>query len=208
MANSDLMTALVVASVKFNLNYGQETSGQAGGAIRVADLRSPLWTMEAECSTLTLDQLLDIETLIDQMGGARGSFYAWDPRRPYPRLDPAGATLGASAVKISSLGADNRSLSLKGLPAGYFLSRGDPLAFDFGAGRRALHRVAATSVMANGSGVTTVFEVVPNIRAGAAANLDVSLKRAAAEMRLVPGSFNGNANGLVGSISLQAIQVV
>lgn len=207
MANTDLMTALVVASVKFNLNYGQETSGQAGGTIRVADLRSPLWTMQADCSTLMLDQLLDIETLIDQMGGARGSFYAWDPRRPYPKLDPTGAALGSNAVKINSLGADNRSLSLRGLPVGYALSRGDPLSFDFG-GRRALHRVASISAVANGSGVTPVFEVVPNIRPGAALNADVTLKRAAAEMRLVPGSFNGNAEGLIGSISLQAVQVV
>lgn len=208
MANTDLMAALVVASVKFALGYGQETSGQAGGTIRVADLRSPLWTMEAECSMLTLDQLLDIETMIDQMGGAKGSFYAWDPRRPFPKLDLDGSGLGASAVKINSLGADNRSLSLKGLPAGYGLSRGDTLAFDFGSGRRALHRVSAVSAVANGAGVTSVFEVVPNIRPGAALNADVALKRPAAEMRLVPGSFSGKAEGLIGSISLQAVQVV
>ena len=207
MANTDLMMALVVARVKFALSYGQETSGQAGGTIRVADLRSPLWTMEADCSTLTLDQLLDVETLIDQMGGSKGSFHAWDPRRPFPKLDPAGATLGASAVKINSLGTDNRSLSLKGLPAGYGLSRGDSLCFDFG-GRRAFHRISAVSAVANGSGITPEFEVVPPIRPGAATNADITLKRAAAEMRLVPGSFNGNADGLIGSISLQAVQVV
>lgn len=208
MANTDLMAALVITSGKFALSYGQETSGQAGGTIRVADLRSPLWTMEAQCSTLTLDQLLDIETLIDQMGGSRGSFYAWDRMRPYPKLDPDGVLLGASAVKINSLGADGRSLSLKGLPPGYVQSRGDYLSFDFGSGRRALHRIAAVSAVANGSGVTPEFEVVPNLRAGAATNADVNLKRAAAEMRLVPGSFDGNGDGVIGSISLQAVQVV
>lgn len=207
MANTDLMAALVVAGVKFRLDYGQETSGQAGGGIRVADLRSPLWKMDVDCSTLSLDQLLDIETLIDQLGGSRGSFYAWDPRRPMPKLDPSGVALGASAVKINSLGGDNRSLSLKGFPAGYALSRGDPIAFDFG-GRRALHRVATALVVANGGGVTPVFEVVPNIRAGAALYLDVWLKRPAAEMKLVPGSFEGEAQGMLGSIPLQAIQVV
>ncbi|WP_336799576.1 hypothetical protein [Kaistia sp. MMO-174] len=207
MANTDLMAALVVASVKFGLSYGQETSGQAGGTIRVADLRSPLWTMEAECSTLTLDQLLNVETLIDQIGGSKGSFYAWDPRRPFPELDPDGSGLGASAVKINSLGADNRSLSLKGLPPGYVVSRGDPLCFDFG-GRRAFHRISSVSAAANGGGVTPEFEVVPNLRTGAATNADVTLKRPTAEMRLVPGSFNGNAQGMLGSINLQAVQVV
>jgi hypothetical protein len=208
MANTDLMAALVVGSVKFRLDYGQETSGLAGGSIQVADLRSPLWRMDADCSTLTLDQLLEIETLIDVLGGSRGSFLAWDPRRPFPKLDLTGALLGASAVKINSLPSDTRSLSLKGLPAGYVLSRGDLLAFDFGAGRRALHRVASVTAAADGSGVTPAFEVVPNIRSGAATNADVILKRPAAEMKLVPGSFAGDAEGMLGSLTLLAVQVV
>lgn len=207
MASTDLMAALVVGSVKFRLDYGQETSGLAGGSIQVADLRSPLWRMDADCSTLTLDQLLEIETLIDVLGGSRGSFHAWDPRRPFPKLDPAGALLGASAIRINSFGSDNRSLSLKGFPPGYVLSRGDPLAFDFG-GRRAFHRISTTTVTADGAGVTPTFEVVPNIRSGAATNADVILKRPAAEMKLVPGSFAGDAEAMLGSLTLQAVQVV
>lgn len=207
MATTDLMNALVVTGVTFSLDYGQETSGQAGGQIRVKDLRSPLWRMKADCSTLTLDQLRRVRALIGSLGGSLGSFYAWDPAAQFPAADPDGAILGASSVLISGLGATAKNLLLKGLPAGYVLTVGDMISFDHGASR-ALHHVVTASVVANGSGVTPEFEIHPPRRQGAAANNVVSLVRAAAEMRVVPGTLNLSADGMIGQAGFEAVQVI
>jgi hypothetical protein len=205
----DLMSGLVIATVNFRADYGQETSGQAGGQIRVKDLRSPLWMMDADCSTLSMGQLRRVRALIGSLGGSRGTFEAWDPAAQYPEADPKGAIVGASAVLINTLGSDGISLSLKALPAGYVLSAGDMLAFDYSTSptRRALHQVVAGAT-ANGSGITPEFEVHPPIRQGAAANNPVNLKRPAAVMRLVPGSFPQQVARNLGSLSLKAIQVI
>jgi hypothetical protein len=207
MANTDLMNALVVTGVTFSLDYGQETSGQAGGQIRVKDLRSPLWRMKADCSVLTLDQLLRVRALIGALGGALGSFYAWDSAAQYPVADPDGSILGASNVLISGLGATSKNLVLKGLPAGYVLTVGDMISFDYGSSR-ALHQVVTTSVTANGSGITPEFEIHPPRRQGAAANNAVSLKQPSAEMRIVPGSLNLSADGMIGQAGFEAVQVI
>jgi len=206
MATTDLMDALVVTGVTFSLDYGQETSGQAGGQIRVKDLRSPLWRMKVDCSTLSLQQLRVIRALVGSLGGSLGSFYAWDPAAQYPAADPDGTALGSSNVQISGLGSSAWHLILKGLPAGYKLTIGDMLAFDYGTSR-ALHQVTS-SVVANSSGVTPAFEIHPPRRQGAAANQVVALKRPAGEFRIVPGSLNLSADGLTGQAGFEAVQVI
>jgi len=207
MPNIDLMSALAPTSVTFALEYGQETSGQASGQIRVKDLRSPIWKMKVECANMDIRRLRVIRALIDALGGSVDSFYAWDPGSQFPNLDPDGAILGAAEVQIASLGADNKSLSLKGFPAAYELGAGDLFAFDFN-GRRALHQVSAASVVANSSGVTPVFGITPHFRQGVTLGTTVILKRPAAEMRIIPGTINFGLAALTGQASFEAAQVV
>ncbi|HEV7284028.1 MAG TPA: hypothetical protein VGN75_04155 [Kaistia sp.] len=207
MASTDLMTALVVSGVTFMPSYGQETSGQAGGQIRVKDLRSPLWHMKADCSTLSLQQLRIVRALVGGLGGSLGSFYAWDPAAQFPAADPDGSILGASNVQISGLGTTAKNLLLKGLPAGYVLTVGDMLAYDYGASR-ALHQLVTPQVVASGAGVTPEFEIHPPRRQGAAVNAAVSLVRAAAEMRIVPGTLNLSVDHMIGQAGFEAMQVI
>lgn len=207
MPTTDLMNALVVTGVTFTLDYGQETSGQASGQIRVKDLRSPLWRMKADCSVLTLDQLRRVRALIGALGGSLGSFYAWDPAAQFPASDPDGSILSASNVQISGLGTTAKNLLLKGLPAGYVLTVGDMVSYDYGTSR-ALHQVVTSKVVASGAGVTPEFEIHPPRRQGAAVNVAVSLVRASAEMRIVPGGLNLSADGMIGQAGFEAVQVV
>ena len=207
MASTDLMSALVVSGVTFMPSYGQETSGQAGGQIRVKDLRSPLWHMKADCSMLTLQQLRVVRALVGGLGGSLGSFYAWDPAAQFPAADPDGSILGASNVQIGGLGTTAKNLLLKGLPAGYVLTVGDMLAYDYGTSR-ALHQVVTPQVVASGAGVTPEFEIHPPRRQGAAVNAAVTLVRAAAEMRIVPGTLNLSADHMVGQAGFEAMQVI
>lgn len=216
MSSFDLMNLLSISGVEFDAPPRQETSGQTGGAVRVRDLGDPIWKMTADCSTLLVDQVTAIQAVIGGMGGAAGTFWAWDPKRQGPLADPSGAILGASVARVNSLGSgDARQVSLRGLPAGYVLSRGDYLSWDYtnpvsGSASVALHQVVPATVTANGSGVTSLFQVHPPVRPGVvvgALGAVVRLVRAYAEFRIKPGSFSPRATGgLQASAQIEAVQ--
>jgi len=196
------------ASGSFRPDYGQETSGQAGGQIRVLNQRAPLWRMSLTCPALDREDATAIHAVIGGLGQSIGSFFAYDLRRAGPKADPTGATLGSSTVQIKSLGSDGKSLALKGLPVGYVLTRGDYVGFTYSSTKKALHQMVAASITANGSGETAEFEVHPAIRQGAAVNDAVALVRPVAEFRIVPGSYNPDADGAIDMLSFDAMQVV
>lgn len=69
------------------------------------------------------------------------------------------------------------------------LSRGDLRRLSFAYGdpaRYALHQIVTATVTANGSGLTPLFEVVPNIRPGAATGLAVVLIRPFCKALILP----------------------
>ena len=196
------------ASGTFRPDYGQQTSGQAGGQIRVSTIRAPLWRMSLTCPHLDRDDATAVHAVVGGMGQSIGTFFAYDLRRNGPKADPGGVILGSSTVQINSLGSDGKSLSLKGLPASYVLTRGDYVGFVYSSTKRALHQIVAASVTANGSGVTSEFEVHPAIRQGAAINNAVTLVKPVAEFRIMPGTYDPASDGATDRISLEAMQVV
>ena len=214
MPDLNFMTALDAIGItdsSFDLDYGQEYTQQASGIVRVRDVRSPIWKASFTAPNGYLAEVETVKALLDDLRGSALSFYAWCPSRQYPASDPTGSIVAASTVQINGLnGADLTRLSLKGLPAGYVLTRGDLLAFDYTATttRRALHRVVTASIAANGSGVTAEFVVAPPLRAGAAVNATVNLRRAAGEFRVMPKTFRAPASGVTGNVSLDAVQVI
>lgn len=210
MPTTDLMTMLPVSKVKFIPRWRQEFSAQASGNPRVADLGPELWGAELTATDLSAAEQLQAEALIEQMRCSAGTFYCWNTRAQYPQADRNGAILGSNTVTIYALGGDNKSLRLAGLPVGYKITIGDMLAFDTGEDpdvRRCLHRFVAGGV-ADGAGRTPSIEVAPHIRAGAATSLVVTLKRPAAEMFILPGSYDsGSTSPTLGEISFKALQV-
>lgn len=209
MPTTDLMAALLIDEVSLRPPPQQEISSQADGRTRFANLGPSLWRGSISCSTMDPEDLEAALALIGSIEGTGGTFYVWHPAKQYPRRDGGGVILGASTVQINSLGIDNKSLSLKGLPNGYVLSRGDLLSFDYltSPTYRALHQVVPATITANGSGVTAEFEVHPHIEPGAATNAAVSLIRAAAEMMIVPGSINAKHIPDRGSLAFDILQV-
>lgn len=181
---------LPISSVAWNLSDQQQYSRTGGGEILAKDLGPRLWTAKV---TLTPTSNLDvgvIEGLLDTLDGAINEFYLFDPRRRYPVSDPKGTILAGSAgVYIDSLGSDNKSLSLRGLPADYVIPGGTMIAFDYGdLPRRALHRFSIGGV-ANGDGETGLLELRPHIRPGATVNTQVALAKASAKVKILPGSL-------------------
>lgn len=218
MSTWDVMNALVITQIKFDLAFRQDTFGVARGDIRVSDIGPALWSFSADCANLTHDQLLDLSSVLGGLGGARGTFFAFDPMRPAPKADPTGAGLSGATVRVDSVNGANRSLiALRGLPASYVLSRGDYISFDYAnavtsTASVALHRITTASITATGFGTTAEFAVHPPVALGVvtgASGAVCRLTNAYAEFRLKPGSFDPSGSaGLVGSARLEASQVV
>lgn len=191
MPYAEFLGALPVKSVEFDLPEAVEMSRTAGGDLLVAAIGARLWQGEVMLGKLNPWEAQDAQALIDLMRGAGSSFLATHTRYPFPRQDPTGSILGASTVQIAALdGTDARLISLKGLPVGYALSRGDMLSFTYGATplRYALHRVQDAQITADGSGVTPVFEVLPHIAPSAQVDAAVTLARPHCKAIIVPES--------------------
>jgi len=210
MPNTDLMNMLPITQAAFLLQRQQEVSPTGGGTPRAADLGEELWAATITCDVTTDYESGAIEATIDALDGAIGTFYLSNPRRPYPFADPNGTILGASVVTIDALGGDNKSLRLAGLPIGYQITIGDFFCFDTGVApnlRRCFHRFAASGA-ADGAGRTPLLAVRPHLRAGVATGLVVTLKKPAAEMFILPGTFDPRSlKGPLGSVAFQALQV-
>lgn len=190
LAVENFADLLRIASVSWFLRDSQELSGLGNGQILAADLAPRLWEGNVTTGRMTFDEAMDMQALIESLDGALNTFYLYNPLRKYPREDPDGSILGAATPVIASLDANNKAMTVSGLPANYVLSRGDMLAFDYGSpARRALHRVVET-VTASGAGLSPLFEVRPHIRTGAAVADDIILAKPAAKVIMQPGSFS------------------
>lgn len=180
-----------LSTVRLQLVGNQQVSGMGSGQIIVSDLAPKNWEFEVSLINMESRDARRVQAAIERLDEGMNSFFLSDPRAAYPVADYGGTILGASVVRINALvGGDARYLSLKGLPAGYVLSAGDMLHFDFGSpSKRALHRIVDGGV-ANGSGITPNLEVRPHIEPGAAVDAVVTLVRPAARVKIIPNSFD------------------
>lgn len=193
LAVADFADVIGVAKVTWLLQDYRERSGMASGQILDADLAPQLWTGAVTLAEKAHYDARKIEAMINAVIRSNGSVYLYDPRTAYPFADRDGSTLGSASVAIDTL-PDKKSMSLKGLPAGYVLTAGDYLAFDYGdPARRAFHEISQDAT-ADGSGVTPAFEVSPFLPDQAAVDAAVTLVKPAMKCRIDPGSFSGGAS--------------
>jgi hypothetical protein len=200
---------LKIQSVNWRFERYDELSGLGTGEVLAAQLAPPRLVGDVELVPMYHPAAAQVQALIESLDGAINSFYLYAPQRRYPQYDPTGSILGASVVSIQTVGANNKSLRLQGLPSGYVLTLGDYLSFDYGSNptRRALHRIVET-VTTPGTGISPHFEVRPHLRPGVVTGLAVTLAKPAAKVFIVPGSFNpGTASGVITEgMSFQVMQ--
>lgn len=200
-ALSVLADRLDIESVVWDIQRNDEMSGSGDGRVWQAELAPPLWTGDVTLNVGYHDDVKQIAALVRKLHGAQNQFYLYDPLSKYPQSDPDGSILGAAAVKINSITAGGRTLSLKGLPAGYKLTLADKMQIAYATSpvRNAFLEIDE-NVTANASGVTPVFEVFPNAPTGVAINDVVMLLKPACKGFIAPGSFNpGSGAGLITS---------
>lgn len=169
------------------------SSRTRGGELLRYDVGAKLWTGRIVVSPGTRQES-DLQiALIDLLREAGSSFLWYRPARIGPQADPTGTILGATIPTIGAVSADNRDLTLNGLPANYELRIGDMLSFLYGSNpaRRALHRVVANRT-ASAGGQMTALSVVPLVRPGWAVGSGVTLLRPTCKAEIIPGSFEAS----------------
>jgi len=196
----------------FQLKSYDETSKTQGGDTLVKARGTPLWNLTATSRTLRPNELDYWRARLESLDAGKRPFWGYSLSRCYPIAYPNGSwpgTFDGVSATIASLGSDNKSLSLAGLPSGFTLAVGDMFSFPYTSQPRyALHRVEEAATAAS-NGTTGTFEVRPFIQAGAAVGDVVSVKQPRCLMMLVPGSISSTAELQTGTgtVSFQGVQI-
>lgn len=175
---AEFFEQLPLAGISFKPGDHRTFSETGGGEVIAAGAGKRLWGGQITIDKDYHDLIAAVDADLAALEEPGASFLIYDARKPYPISDPTGAILGAATPTIASLNANNRELTVSGLPAGYVLSKGDYIGWTYGANptRYALHRIAVGGA-ANGSGVSPSIEVTPFIREGVSTGAAVSLIR-------------------------------
>ena len=203
----DLLADFPGWTTQFELAWRQEQSRAAGGRTYVKDLGGPLWTLTAQSRPFSPNELDYWRARLNAMENGLATFWGYSMSRCYPIKYPNGLWPTGSAfdgeAELASIGSNNKSVSVSGLPAGFVLSVGDYIQI----GDADLHHVVEPAT-ASGAGVTPEFEVRPHIWPGVAAGATVKVKRPACLMAIVPGSIQSQADPQTGwgAVSFQAME--
>ncbi|WP_273689012.1 hypothetical protein [Ketogulonicigenium vulgare] len=201
---------LKVASAIFTLPAAIQSSVTGGGEVLTASLGTRLWRGTVTLAAMPVREGQEALALIEAMQDAGASFLATPLPRLLPALDPLGLLIAGHSPFIASV-ADNRRISIAGLPPHYELDRGGFLSFQYGPApqRHALHRISEP-VTANAAGITPLFDVRPHFRPGVSAGAQVQIAAPHYRAVIVPDTVNeGSSNQVVTSgISFQIIQTL
>lgn len=187
---SAFMLQLPVANQAHWLPDQAEYNRTGNGEQIGADLGERLWQGEIELGRMGRSEAGRLEVLVDLLNQPGRAFHVFDTRRPAPLLDPNMTGLaGFNPVLHNLPGAEPRDMQISGLPAGYVLSPGDYLSFQYGSSptRFALHRVVS-GVTTLGTGITPMFEVMPARKPGATVGTAVTFYRPFCKAVVLAGS--------------------
>lgn len=207
-------------TTRFELMYRQEQSRHASGRTRVKDFGTPIWRASYQSRLMRPNEVDQWRARLAALENGLLTYRAWPMSRCWPIKDPNGTILtGGGGITpgflldfvnddgfvippsvpgeqtVGSIGSDNKSLSILGLPSMNYLSVGDYLEIN----DQWLHQV--TSV----DGI--VVGVAPHLSVGVLSGQTVNLHQPSVTMALVPGSVS-TATGLNGraSISFEAME--
>lgn len=192
-------------SVEFRLGENLLTAQTGGGEILTARRGQRLWSGVATISANTHDQQDQIRARLNLMQRPGSSFILYDPWRKYPQSDPTGSAINAhgSTVQVSSVASDRREITIKHLPNGYVLTRGDHVSIAYGSSptRYYLGQVVTGATTQAGSPTTCTVELAPDIPATVTENDVVSVDFPHLKAVYVPNSFSGGERNRVGANS-------
>lgn len=192
----DLIEALgVTEKITWDIQEYKEYDTQGSGHDLDTKLAPSKWKAALVMHDLYNDVARRVAAVVRKADGA--PFMIYDPSNPYPASDPQGTILGASLVQLSSIGTDNQSIALEGLPASYKITMGDKGQIIFASGERNYFFEFSEDRTATLAGATTIIGVWPPIPTGIAIGATVILVKPACKMKVTgqgfaPGQSSGN----------------
>jgi hypothetical protein len=141
------------------------------------------------------------DALLSVLDRPGSSFLVYDPAKTHPAADPDGTILGAATPTILSLDAtDARLIGIEGLPAGYVLTSGDYIGWQYASDpvRYALHRVVS-DVTADGAGEIAEVELTPFVQPGVTTGTALVLIKPPIKAVLEPAPDYGSHRAVVSS---------
>lgn len=191
----DFFSGLKIKIVSFDLSESLVSNETGGGEILRSNVGPRLWEGVVSIVPAKHRDQAAIVAKINTLRQAGREFYIYDPTLAAPRYDPDGAMLGVATPTVSAVSADNRNLSIDGLPVGYEISAGDMVSFTYG-GRNGLHQFVSGGV-ADVTGATPPMEVSSHIRPIVPVGKAVRFINPICRAVLVPGSVKtGMKSGL------------
>lgn len=191
----DLLVDFPGWSTEFNLQFRQEFSRTAGGLTIAKDMGTPLWRATYQSRTLLPNALDQWRAKLSVLEGSVQRFKGRPTSRYFPIAYPNGKGIGlVSAVKVASINANNKSVTLSGLPVGYKASIGDYIQIT-----QQLYQVVDLS---------TGFELRPHLAPGTVVGNAVVLIKPTVSMIVLPNTLTTTADAATGqgTITFQAIE--
>lgn len=188
----DIFGIARIVDQRFQLVSRQEFSRTASGVTLGKDMGPALWQASFTTHPMYFEDALGVEARLNSLDGVMSGFYAGDIRRRMPKAHSDGSF--ADTGTIGSVNSNNRMLTINGLPAGFVISAGDYMEYDYGNGGslRALLQVV-NNVTASAGGIATDVEFRPHIPVG-------TLSGAAVRFKNPKALFTLNTEGVTQSI--------
>lgn len=197
---ADFFEQLPIQYAEPDLTESYETNETGFGEILTADLGSRLWEMKVSIRDGSYEEMQRVRARLNMLRQAGRTLLAHAIPAKYPRHDPTGSILGATVPKLNAVNGNMRDIRLT-IKSGYRVYDGDYISFQYGSNpvRYAFHQIiiptVAGFVQADGTGLTPLFEVTPNIRPGFALNANVDLIMPRFKALIKPNSSSAGRTG-------------
>lgn len=193
-----------IKTIELDLVHQSELSNQASGGRYFKNLGPSYWVATITTSMLDDNNYEEVLALLRALQVTDGTFLCTNMRRRFPKADPVGSIIGANSVQINSVASNQ--ISLKNLTNAYVLNLGDYMSVDYGSPTEHILFQMLEGITANGSGVTGVFSVAPDVPAAMAANNPVVLKNPVCQMCVIDNSVQRNDGFLYSSLTFKAVE--
>lgn len=199
---SEFFDLLSVQSRMMHPDAPQSSDRTRGGKTIISRFGDVLWRGSIEIPrALHVDAAADL-ALVEYVYNSMSPFLIYDRVKPGPRMDPRGTLIAGASPLVRTVSADRTTITLKGLPAGYVLMRGDLIGIAY-SGRRYLGRVVTASVVAADNGNTPDLLLSLAAPVGIGPDNPVTLFKPSIKARFIETSFPTATSAISSGLSFE-----
>lgn len=177
----------------FMLGEAMSRTGETGaGELLTSGSGTRLWQGSLNIAPSPARDLEEVIADIDLLREPGASFLVGDMTHQTLRNDPTGAIADANPCVVVNASANEKELTIEGMPAGFVLAKGDHFSVPHVDGTRSYYRCAQSATFDGGFTPPRVtIEVRPHLSAKVIAARPIEFHKPALKAVYVPNSFRG-----------------